>query len=415
MRSLSIALVVSVSAALSACASLPRTLEPEPLFPKPSETIDAAGLPKGQSGNLCDKTARLDGTRIPSELTRFAVAMHCAYQLEPSDSDFQFWMVRFVDKGIALSNQTCEAFFDQLEARRVEAAYSQTNVNIGGTAVTAILAATNSNTRSIFNLATALTLANAWFENYKSNYILTPQLNKLYSKIQDSLRAPIAEQIVAKSKANGYRSFDEAKQDVMKYDKLCSHKVLQDIVADSVAKADLRPFTAPTSPEKSAQVASSKQELYRIASGGAAGDFAAGEFEALYVVASTTPDVERIAMAKALTDPATGLEPKLASYVSKLGLDASTPTAGVLANFQYVGEVSHLESSADVLAIRAKLKEKIANAPTVAKGAPGAPVAVDPAKAQAEQNAFRALMRRAAAVPTVGPISFAYEVRDHRP
>lgn len=409
MRFIVLASYLSTSAILSACSNLPRTLEPEALFPGPSESIDVSGLSTGSDGNVCIKSSKIVENKIPSEATQFAVATFCAYQAQTQE-DISFWMVRFVDKGVTLSDYTCSAFFNQLESRRVEVAYSQTNINMGGTAVTAVLAATGSNVRSIFNLATLLTVTNGWFENYKANYVLTPELDKLHTIIQNRLRAPIAGQIREKSARGGYRSFDEAKKDVISYDQLCSHKVLQNVVSESIEKADLRPFSSGADPDNMARASALKQDIYQVASGGTAGDFATGEFEALYVIATTRGDsTQRIKAAKALSE----LEPKLATYLTKLGLDQPATPAAVSANFQLVGELLSLASSADVRDIRAKIKEKVVATPLPVSGA-GAPAIPDLAKLQQQRDTFRAALRSTSPAPAAASINFGYEVRDPR-
>lgn len=409
MRLIVLAGCLSFAAVLSACSNLPRTLEPEALFPGPSQSMDVSGLSTESDGSVCIKSSKLVRKQIPSEATQFAVATFCAYQAQTQE-DISFWMVRFVDKGIALSDYTCSAFFNQLESRRVEVAYSQTNMNLGGTAVTAVLAATGSNVRSIFNLATLLTVTNGWFENYKANYVLTPELDKLHTIIQDRLRAPIAVQVREKSGRGGYRSFDEAKRDVISYDQLCSHKVLQNVVSESIAKADLRPFSSGADPDKIARASALKQDIYQVASGGAAGDFAAGEFEALYALATTPGDsTQRTKAAKALSQ----LEPKLAPYLTKLGLDQPAIPAAVIANFQLVGELMSLASSADVRDIRAKIKQKVDATPLPATGA-AAQAIPDLAKLQQQRDAFRAALRSTSPAPASASINFGYEVRDPR-
>jgi hypothetical protein len=242
--------VFALSLLTSGCMNLQRTLEPEPIFPNPSSTISVTNQVD------CSRESGLpqEGSSIPAEITQFSVAMYCAYTTQFSNPDeYKKWMVRFVDKGLALSDQTCGLFFDALEARRVEAAYSQTNMNLAGTAATAILALTGTHNRAIFNLATALTAGNAWFENYKANYIMTPQTRKIHDLIQYSLRDPIKADITRMSVTGGYRSFDAAKQDIMKYDALCSHKVISDVVTEAVARAVVDRFEAPPDSGKNPQ------------------------------------------------------------------------------------------------------------------------------------------------------------------
>jgi hypothetical protein len=344
--------------------------------------------------------------RIPSELTQFSVAAYCLYQKQPTDTDFNRWMDRFVEKSLSLSDQTCSAFFDRMEASRVEASYQQTNMNIFGTAVTAVLAYTESHARSIFNVATLLTVGNAWFENYKNNYIMTPELNKVHKKIQTNLRDPIAQQIRQKNKERGYGSYDAARADLMQYDRLCSHKVVADIISQSIASADLRPISAGPSAQAVARAESLKQEIYAQAMPGQAGQYTEGEFQALYVVATQYTDAtKRIAAASALGD----LYGLLKGHLKGLGLDAATPAAGVVAKFELVGQLLNLGSAPSVAKLKAQIDELVTKSAATPAGPPGMPIAVDPAARAREVSTF-ADQLNATKAPQAAGVSFGYRV-----
>lgn len=348
-----------VAAALGGCINLPRTTEPERIFPPPSAQAPTVDLPKGTDGNACGEgsTTALQAAQ-PSELVQFAIVMQCAYLSQGGqEMTRRVWMTRFVDKGVALSNQTCELFFDELERRRVETSYAQTNFNIAGTSVSAILALSQHHTRAIFNIATALTAGNAWFENYKSNYVLTPQLRKLHDLIQTQLRDPIGNQIKAKNLANGYTSFDDAKQDLMRYDSLCSHKVIQDVVNEAVAKAKMDGYSPGVSANVQEQVNTLIKEIYAQANKKAPGTFGQGEFEALYVLA-TSSEADRIIAAKAYAQDAS-----VATYIAELGFDGKkSPDANVLTKFRYIGDLLGLDTKPTILALRTRLAKFVADA-----------------------------------------------------
>lgn len=406
--------LILVSTLLGGCMHLSRTIEPERIFPAPSDTIDISKLPKAANGKICIKGKELkDGEKIPSELTQFSVAMYCLYQEPLATDDSRFWMKRFVDKGISLSNQTCELFFDDLEFRRVEASYSQTNLNIGGTAVTALIAATNNHMRTVLNLATLLTVGNAWFENYKSNYILTPQLRKLHDLIQTGLRDPIGNEIRSKNNANGYTSFDEAKQDVLKYDALCSHKVIQDVVNESVAVARFKPLPSGQDPDKTAKAEATKNDVYALAvAPKKGGQFAIGEFEALYVVA-TMPDAEsRVKAAVALTQLV--VEP-YTTYITNLTLDKVSPIPSSILQFQYIGELLNLESNEKIKSARKEINDQMAKHPTptpqpnVAALVSAPRVPPDPKSSKAFQDSLRAIQTKPATA-----INFKWELEGRR-
>lgn len=410
--------VVVTTAVLSlttGCSSLSLRIEPDPLLPSLSKEIDVSGI-VGTGTAVCSKENTVLNGKIPSELTHFSVATYCAYKETRPET---YWMDRFVTKGLGLSDDNCERFFNELELRRVEASYAQTNTNIAGTALTAVLAATDAHRRAIFNLATLLTAGNAWFENYKANYIMTPQLRKLHELVQGSLRDPIAAAILAKSQANGYRTFDEAKRDLLRYDALCSHKVVYDIVTQSVAKAEIKTFETPPDRSKVEKAIEVKKAIYQAAAGGAtgvaAGAFADGEFEGLYVLA-TTPAGDRVKAAKALVS----LFPQIAPYVTKLGLDVATPAPPTLEKFQLAGEYLGLDATEKVRSLRAQIKAKVAEDDKAAAAAAAAPPGTQAFPSTAMIN--EALARQAKFIETlrakeaVGSprINFRYEVLDHR-
>lgn len=348
---------------LAGCINLPRTTEPERIFPAPSAQAPIVDLPKGTDGKACSEgsTTVLQAAQ-PSELVQFAAIMQCAY-LSQSGQEMtrRVWMTRFVDKGVALSNQTCELFFDELERRRIETSYAQTNFNITGTSVSAILALSQHHTRAIFNIATALTAGNAWFENYKSNYVLTPQLRKLHDLIQTQLRDPIGNQIKARNLANGYTSFDDAKHDLMRYDALCSHKVIQDVINEAVAKAKMDGFSPGVSASVQEQVNMLIKDIYSQASKNAPGTFAQGEFEALYVLA-TSSVADRMVAAKAYAKDAS-----VTMYITELGFDGKkSPDTNVLTKFRYIGDLLGMDTKPTILALRTRLAKFVADAtPTV--------------------------------------------------
>lgn len=401
---------------LAGCTTLDRTIEPEPIFPGPSATIDVSSLGASITA-LCAKDAHQgNSTVIPAESMLFSVAMTCAYNAGSKDELRQYWISRFIDKGVALSDQTCGLFFDRLEARRVEASYSQTNFNVVGTAVTAILAVTETHHRAIFNVATALAAGNAWFENYKANYVMTPQLRKVHNKIQVELRDPIKARIQAKDKAGGYGSFDEAKQDLMRYDALCSHKVIADVITESVIKSELVVFGAQPPAAKPAEADAEIKLVYdaaapRLADGSVSpGTFAKGQLEALYAVASIDDPAERQESARALLQ----LSPGLAPFVSTLRLNA-TPGADVITRLRYIGQILGWTDDPGIANLRKKIADKVAEnrkSPPPPPGAPGAAAPLSPEALQARREFGRTMstLERAAPSPT---INFNWAIKDN--
>jgi len=240
---------------------------------------------------------------------------------------------------------------------------------------------------------------------------MTPQTRKVHDLIQHSLRDPIREQIIAKSRDRDYRSFDEAKHDIIRYDALCSHKVIQDVVTEAVARAELHPFAKSVRGDKSDKADAERREIFKVASGLAAGGFTGSEFEALYAVATMPTDAERAKAAEALVD----LHDELKTYVKNLGLEDAATAPPTLTRFRYVGELLDLESNLVVAEFRKSIKARMAEragtppAPSGSNAAPPAPPPVTPAARQRVAELLSASIAR-----TSRAIDFRWEIRDHR-
>ena len=350
---------------LGGCGSLDRSIEPLRIIPLPSETIAfPVSLASGGSAN-CTLAPVEAGGAIPSEMQLFAQAMYCAYT---SGSSTEPWVRRFVEKGIALSDQTCGLFFDTLERRRIDASYAQTNMNIGGTAVTAILVGAGHHARSAFNVATALALGNAWYENYKSNYVLTPQLGRLHRKLQTDVRRPIGDAMKAKAAANQYASFDLAKGDVQSYDELCSHKSVIFLLEEAIAAAEIQTFNSAPTDNDSAQAEVLKERLYTLAAPEGTQAFAKGQVEQLYIVA-TTQNIDR---RKKIADAVSRVDDAMKPYVASLKLNEDAPVAEAVALLVGVGRLMRLDASPMVNQYRLQIEgllNKGSETPAPAAGA----------------------------------------------
>lgn len=334
---------------LAGCASVAQNNTPTPIFASPSSSQDVSGLINTSGSITCNPgNVRISDNSIPSEFSQFAVLSYCAYS-----QDFVVYQKAFVDKGITLSDQTCGVFFNELEAKRTGSSYLQTSANITGGAVTAVLAASTTHARALINTATLLTATNAWFEAYKSNFVLTPQLSKLQSKLQTNLRDPLAVQMKAKAGTGGYSTFDDAKRDLLKYDQLCSHQVLMEIVTESVATAELEPFDPVPSSVKVTKALSLIQAIYDVGSKNGAGIYDKGDFESLYTVAVMASNKEeRVVFSNLLKK----LRPRLAPHIDELKLDGDIDPA-ILEKFEYAGELQGLSTSGFVLELVTKFRD----------------------------------------------------------
>ncbi|MDN2702049.1 hypothetical protein O0881_08590 [Janthinobacterium sp. SUN100] len=319
---------------LVGCANVTKNNTPIPIFASPFE---AQNMPEvaSDSGKIeCSMSApKSSDSSIPSEVSQFSVLSYCAYT-----GNISTYQEAFVAKGISLADQTCGIFFRELEAKRTGSEYLQSSMNIAGSALTVILAASGSHARAVLNTATLLTASNAWFETYKSNFILTPELSKLQSKLQTDLKDPLAAQMNEKASKKGYTTFDDAKRDLLKYDELCSHQILYQIVSESVATAKLETFDSPPSTPSSPKLAKALARInaiYSAASNNAAGIYGPGEFESLYAIAVMAESrTERLAFAELLKEE----RPSLKSHIEELKLDGDMDPV-ILEKFEYAGEL----------------------------------------------------------------------------
>lgn len=336
------------------CGTVIRTIEPEAILPTPKERIPIPSAYVSNGAVNCVLSAvTVDGS-IPAEMEQFSQAMYCAYTM--TDASSTEWIRRFVEKGIGLSDQTCGLFFDSLEKRRVDTSYYQTNMNVAGTAVTAILVGAGHNARSAFNVATALAFGNAWFENYKANYVFTPQLGKLHMKLKTDVRKPIGNEMKRLASLNQYASFDQAKLDLQSYDELCSHKSIIYLLEDVLSAAKIETFNAEVTQSDKDQADVLAANLYSLAEGsGATGAFSDMELQMLYVVATTQGTELRKLVAIFISST----DHRMERYIQKLKLDKDVPDATGVATILSIGQFLRYGNSAAVRQYRSLASKAI--------------------------------------------------------
>ncbi len=424
MKHFSRIFLFALALAISGC-STNKLIAPQSLFGAPSDASSAAGF-ADTSGNVnCASVPLTADSSIPSEFMQFGILSYCYYKTsDPATTSGQSNQIKFIDKGISLADQSCDVFFSQMEAQRLGVSYAQSNTNIAGSAILAALSISTDRTRAIFNMATLLTASNAFFESYKSNYILTPQLQKLHDKIQVGLKNPLAAQMKVKSENHGYRTFDDAKRDLLQYDRLCSHAVLQDIVTDSVAKSELslfEPVAVPALDKPSKEALALIDRIYQIATKNGAGQFGPVEFEKLYAVVKVDDEAERQASAKALK----ALDAKLAPFIDNLKLETGSDNeiASTRVLFLKAATLLKLDNSRDVLAASKTIAEQVLaekDKPAVPAATPGpAPMTMSPAlvlynNAVSERKKALSDLAKSPApteVSPAAPISFGYKVK----
>lgn len=218
------------------------------------------------SADACNGLAgKLNPNVKIEEFGRLAVYAQCAALYEAGADRNSLaqnpWFLRLAQQSIRLIRDSCEAHFDRLEHRRVRVQYHQNNINVGVGAVTAVLAAFGSHTRAIFNLAAATTAGNAMAENYKTSFLMTPELAKLHDKIKTELFDPKDIEIIGKISASGYQTHSELVSDLAEFEDLCSHKKLVQLVSKAIDLAKFE-FVGPgLSPQSLAEGEMIKRDL----------------------------------------------------------------------------------------------------------------------------------------------------------
>jgi hypothetical protein len=363
-----IVLSVLAAAGLSACA-LVKPINPNPVFPMSDEHIvisKADHRLKADSVNCAVSAENWEPLVQPSAYSQFVISSYCAFKA--TDTEKQTRIVDFVEKGIALSKHACEDFFNKLEDRRTQTNVTQSGINIAGSAITAALAEAGGHQRAIFNLATGLTATNAGMETYQAAFLLTPALKELRDLIQNG-RQSRADAMKTKTTSNGgYSSFTEAKEDILAFDELCTHKVIADVVSKSLAnnKFDFPDSTIPYESQKSAKT--EKDKLCTIVKG-STGICTPDEYERLIAFASFDLIDRKILAAIPAPVPA-DLTP-ISAFITKLDLAENKDTGQAnIAAIRRVAVNLRLESDPNVRLIQNSylhlietkpLKDKIAD------------------------------------------------------
>lgn len=364
-----IATCIFAAAALSACSTV-QPINPNPVFPLSDvhvEILKADHRLQSDSIN-CANPAQIWEDRIqPSAYSQFVVSSYCAFRTTATETGKPF--SDFVEKGIAASKQACNDFFNKLEDRRTQANVTQTGINVAGSAITAALAEAGGHQRAVFNLATILTASNAGFETYRAAFLLTPALKELRDLIQNGRQSRADAMKTKATEVGGYKSYTEAKEDILAYDELCTHKVIADVVNKSLAnnKFDFPDLGIPYENQKSAKVI--KEKLCAAAKG-AKETCTEEEYE--YLVAFASFDLaERVTLASMLTPlPAPADLAPISVFIAKLELGDSKDTGrangdlirkiAVLLKLDEDADVKKIKNNYSHLLAQKSLKDEIA-------------------------------------------------------
>ena len=347
-----IATCIFAAAALSACSTV-QPINPNPVFPLSDTHVEILKTDhRLKSDSIdCANPAEVWEDRIqPSAYSQFVVSSYCAFRTNAEDTEKPF--SDFVEKGIAASKQACNDFFNKLEDRRTQTNVTQTGINVAGSAITAALAEAGGHQRAVFNLATILTASNAGFETYRAAFLLTPALKELRDLIQNGRQSRADAMKTKAAEIGGYKSYTEAKEDILAYDELCTHKVIADVVNKSLSnnKFDFPDLGIPYENQKSAK--SIKDKLCAAAKGA---NETCTEKEYEYLVAFASFDLtERVTLASMLTPlPVPADLAPISVFIAKLELGESKDTGR--ANGEAIRKIEvllKLDEDADVKRIK---------------------------------------------------------------
>ena len=219
-----------------------RDIEPRELNPlDPEKSFDFSAT-FADANNICHGPIRISGdqTRFASEIDRFMHAAYCAYYysaLTPDspvvkkDEFRRHYVKLYIDYGISLSDELCDDWLNTLEVKRTRTEFIQNNVGVGAQATAAIMALTQASKTSIGVVTILGTAVTSGFENYKENFILTPNLQilkKQVSSLRDQKKALINEDNISEF------TYTDAEQTLDAYDAICSRKFVVDLLNTSL-------------------------------------------------------------------------------------------------------------------------------------------------------------------------------------
>lgn len=262
MSALRIALLAQlmvVSAALAGCASLDAKTQPE----NHTSLVAQASLadPWGAATSSPDAVQRLAWYRA-----RAANCSDKALAEGRAIDECRKDIGVFIEVAITASNESCATWFEWLIKSDVETAYAKNWVNIAGNSAQALMGLTGDSPTQIAKVALALGLANAGFDNYRAVFLMSSTLHKIRKRIDDARKAATD---AMRTNLAGYKSWDDANEDIRAFHKSCSRETIYEIL-DAGAGATAYVLAGQNTAE--IELAHANRQLYSTIFGGG-GDF----------------------------------------------------------------------------------------------------------------------------------------------
>jgi hypothetical protein len=144
------------------------------------------------------------------------------------------WLHAYMESGLELARENCASFFNHRERDRVNTSFALGVLNTSIAALTAALTHGGGHARSAFNLATTQTGLSALGAHFQSNYLFSPELGRLYEKLESEAFSKYREAIRRDFVEGKYVSFSQVTQDLQRYEDLCSRKSIARALAVAI-------------------------------------------------------------------------------------------------------------------------------------------------------------------------------------
>lgn len=287
MRYLSVSVCLAVLS-LQAC----RALSPIPRIDP--YRIKESGGPAGATSFR----GTLDNT-IPNTNSTFA-ARYLASSSTPTDKDLAS---SFLKAGIALSDDLCADWFQQLGQAQVKTnSFKDLSTNVGALTTT-LLAVSGAGTAAVSSVAAGSAFANKTLDSAQANFIVAPDIGLVQ-------RAISAERSIAASEMTNTRlDFYDSYRMLVQYDNLCSHNEVKRVVNVSLSNQ-----TEKTVDQNEHKGKSPFYDSIYLA--------AKPQFEALFPAEAIINDHSILALYAIYGNPATTLTPTQKEAYKKVLTDA---------------------------------------------------------------------------------------------
>ena len=215
---------------LSACSYYDRYREDEW---GPRALLNPAQIvPKSPRAAASISTEWSEAGARPSEYDQFYAIERALNHKGPADAEYDRLLQRYVDQGIALSNNVCDTWFNLLERAQANTQFWKNNSVITAATATTIMGAADAAAKEIAIVAAGFAGVNAGFENFQSTFLFTPNMQTVRKRIKASRE----EAVTQKFRGPGVHiaTYEFAKAELMNYHQLCSGSEIKNLIQGAV-------------------------------------------------------------------------------------------------------------------------------------------------------------------------------------